>query len=1142
MAKYIKYEHKSSVISTLGEFVFQNGLSVAFDFSGKEKELYDYEDNAKSITKFYTEEEFEILDKGNYKALPLKVGTFLKIPTSGLKTAEKLGLLAGISDGFIYTSNIDSFFSDELAKIITDETRLRFEEDNNKGTFISQNTKCSVYAYSKALKEYINLSDYLISVNTVSNMNSSTFNIRVVSVQADKSQEDEKWVISQKFNKVYYQNKTNSKQGLNLDFFSTVLQKNDLIFIKNNADEHSGNLILVGTDVAENENESKRNYELIGTISEVDLSTDSNGASLVSISGSDCLTLLAEDSCHFYPEEYSGGAFINDAKYSSGSGQERDRLLKRIFANFQVLGLYLERDIAYTVNFIVNALSYLGLHENSVFNAWGNRISRHWVSESNKSTVGIQANIDEIESEVKKELHIFMQQANTTLSDNKTRYNDKQDIINDEIRKLTYEKLDQFYLKSRVDNDKFNALVTEERDNQIYIKKGLEVDFGWYFGGVYNDDSKEFVARRKSYVDYDKEKPITTFLKNRKSESEIKSEIDSTINEISSQVLSKGHEKGIEGIVSEFRKVHLKTLDINVNKSNEESFYKNIKANERDTTDSTFYKKAIMPLIEDKEATIVLTSINKKIVVRILPQHSTYYIFSEEEYVAKLSNNGFIKTDTILDNYNDVQEAESKKNDIILHLETRLDKLHKDYTEKTTRKTENSIVSEPMNGLYQIFKVNIDKSAEIRKIVDSSLTTQKGSMLDFFRKISDNIFVEMFGDTYGDMFHLNFRQPPFNESGYKSLIPYAINIRSEELMGTSLSFDSRSYSWYVLRPQASFLGESDKTSLAFFPAIHFNEYANVYGNRPYEVTSNYVPYLPSNSGADQDLLKYNYFLRQGFFDLKYLIDSTAYLPFSRRGTIRTILLKNIKKGCLIRLEATGELFYVTQVSHNYSIHNAGTTITVERGLVEKHLGKYFNVIETPITDEILKKPKVETKSILVKNESYTKEVVELQERVALSKTATLEQFLNTTKLDYSKFANEYYGFDKIKKKAIKHTTTKRRATEFKSFNRRILSDNKQGWALFTDDNTLEFIVAWADESFFPQNAIILNRLKEGKTVGGGGTLNSTKKLGASASVPEYKTVEIKEIEPFPSGYKDILKNWKVNEDIFNFLIERNQYK
>ena len=70
-------------------------------------------------------------------------------------------------------------------------------------------------------------------------------------------------------------------------------------------------------------------------------------------------------------------------------------------------------------------------------------------------------------------------------------------------------------------------------------------------------------------------------------------------------------------------------------------------------------------------------------------------------------------------------------------------------------------------------------------------------------------------------------------------------------------------------------------------------------------------------------------------DLLFLIESTAYLPFTRKGTVKVNGDRRIKVGSFVRIDSTDELYYVTGVNNNLSIGNSierTTMITVERGM------------------------------------------------------------------------------------------------------------------------------------------------------------------------------------------------------------------
>lgn len=271
-------------------------------------------------------------------------------------------------------------------------------------------------------------------------------------------------------------------------------------------------------------------------------------------------------------------------------------------------------------------------------------------------------------------------------------------------------------------------------------------------------------------------------------------------------------------------------------------------------------------------------------------------------------------------------------------------------------------------GIWQIVKLLVDSSVSNKQIFDSSISIQMGSILNFFHKVCQEPFVEFMGDTYGDQYYLIARRPPFDYEGMTKMMDLTmISLDEENIINTDLSWNNKGiYSWYKFLPYADSLG----ASIASFhsPAIFFPEYASVWGSKPYYIESNY--FTLKNSGIINNDKKENKensdnIIRGMMLDLKYLIQSNAYNPFTRQGTIKIIGDRRIKRGTLIR-HITGEVFYVDSVSNSYEVNINGasriTTLNVSRGMYENFIkgvkinGKiysYFNIInlgDTPLNE------------------------------------------------------------------------------------------------------------------------------------------------------------------------------------------------
>lgn len=287
--------------------------------------------------------------------------------------------------------------------------------------------------------------------------------------------------------------------------------------------------------------------------------------------------------------------------------------------------------------------------------------------------------------------------------------------------------------------------------------------------------------------------------------------------------------------------------------------------------------------------------------------------------------------------------------------------------------SENSLITSltesdvNANGIWQIISLVIDSSVTARRIIDSSISSANGSLLNFIRKVCQEPFVEFFMDTYGDKYYLIVRKPPFDRDGMTKYIsgnvytennqgekfnidsivnaqystghPLVMDIEAIDVIQENLVFDdSDVYSWYHFTPKGSFFGNAQQYSLAYIPAIFFDEYAEIWGSKPLDIVNNYTPYIPpySKSSSGLDISS-----QQAFYDLKYLVETNQYNPFVRKGSIVMNRDRRMKIGNPVRYKPTGEIFWIEGVSHSSAISvnsiDATTTIQVSRGMVEKFI-------------------------------------------------------------------------------------------------------------------------------------------------------------------------------------------------------------
>jgi len=310
--------------------------------------------------------------------------------------------------------------------------------------------------------------------------------------------------------------------------------------------------------------------------------------------------------------------------------------------------------------------------------------------------------------------------------------------------------------------------------------------------------------------------------------------------------------------------------------------------------------------------------------------------------------------------------------------------------QKTTDQV--AIIKPNPKGIWQIVELVIDEGVRHRTIADSSMSQPDGSLINQFFKFCQKPFVEFYTDTYGDKFNFIVREPPFDQAKIRDFINTGLLgqmvIDDVDVINENLSFSTEAYSWYEIDPQSVNFGNTNSL-FSKIPIVLFEEYAKIFGSNKFTVVSNYISWMGRIHEKEGD--DANYLLEQVLLDLKYLIDSHAYLPFTREGTIVINGDRRFKRGTWIRYLPTREIFYVDEVTNDF-MHTGATIdrvtmLKVSRGMVEKYVSgeveieisdgsivplTYFNIIDTDLIMEFAreqlaidgkKKPTINPKTV-----------------------------------------------------------------------------------------------------------------------------------------------------------------------------------
>jgi hypothetical protein len=265
---------------------------------------------------------------------------------------------------------------------------------------------------------------------------------------------------------------------------------------------------------------------------------------------------------------------------------------------------------------------------------------------------------------------------------------------------------------------------------------------------------------------------------------------------------------------------------------------------------------------------------------------------------------------------------------------------------------ENVIAKAP--GIWQICKIAVDSKIGNRLIANHTIGSEQGSLLNHIRYVCQEPFVEFFTDTYGDKFFFIARIPPFDYAGYKAGMERAVSceafhIKDADIYMDNLEFNDDSIpTWFRLTPSANYFGNTNNMAMTYLKAVFLNEYAEIWGSKAMDITTQYITYDSNNKNSEDDLYNLDYMEKQSQEDLEYLVETNAYLPFTRQGKLTIRPNRAIKRGHFVYLVQTDEIAYVEDVTHNWSItmerKSCFTSLSLTRIMKRKYFEFYFKLV------------------------------------------------------------------------------------------------------------------------------------------------------------------------------------------------------
>lgn len=920
--------------------------------------------------------------------LPLNLGTVLNLP------------LALLDRDFIETNqaikgiDFNSFLAKELLALMRDpgyERSFIPKKIKTKGQVKEIFPYMSVWVWSRALSildlngvdnnfkhTILNITPYITSLNTAVGKNGGAFSIGLAPITAElvassETRGNKRWQVDRKtqkaahsqsgdyVNQAFFHFEQDGDLKRSRFFFDKALQQNDIIFIRFERlvleDKNRQNLDSLETIAIKDL--PNQIFDMIGLVdSSVTTTTPANANVDVSVTGRDLIKLIIEDGVYFYPFDFTdGGIFANE------TGAANRRLVRfngKILSRFQTLNKTIEKSLQY----ILNSLGSIDICPTSLFDGYKNgkdRITQQNVDKRSKyfeldnSTLFLsqeqRQQLDDQKTEVLDKI-IQLRKNNTIVASSEIEvFNIIRSFLEQKINdNQIIEKASTQEIESLTETVNNVAVITntlpDDLEESLFIKNRAWVDAHGRFAQNFTNITEAIEAIYKKVDKIDIQNHNV----------QIFSQLSKTFEKIEGSLTSPLHSNSVKDLIAEMQ------ADIDDN---------SIKIDDIATDNSLFDSNDIQTLSSNYQA--------------VVDSGNTISLVVLEKTFADLSKNE-------KDVFNSIYKIIKQEKDFL----------------RTQNPADRQL---PLNGIWQIIKLIIDDSVKNRLLADASIGNEHGSLLNAIRKICQEPFVEFFTDTYGDQFYFIVRKPPFDKVSVQSMLenktvsePNDIKLQSSvdlklvptpfinagdlnnnsipasntkttqvslildidesDVLLDTLTYSTEAYSWYRLQLRNLISGNDANMAFAYLKAVYFNEFADVFGSKPLDVTTNYIPY---QTIVDKNAsLSTAYFIQQGTYDLKYLIESHAYLPFTRQGTITINGDRRYKKGTFVRLKSTNEIFYVDGVNNSFSIDDKiidrTTTLVVSRGMVERYIKgtnpgqenniSYFNICNLPIDEKV----------------------------------------------------------------------------------------------------------------------------------------------------------------------------------------------
>jgi hypothetical protein len=338
---------------------YTNDKSVLSEYNSRKTQISSMpEDSRKSQLSSYS---------SRLQLTQIDVGTVLYIP---LKFIRQENVIIE-SNQSVKQESFKSFYVNELKFLYQDTNYRKIIEnlDGNLGSVKDYFPDITVWIWSRTLNKVINVTPFVKSVITTNSLTGGNWSLSLPSIKAvyNLGWEMDGVQLLESTRGLEYLSDNNYKEPY---YFSTILQENDIIFIRFEVLKNE-----VSQRIQDNKTFeipfsaiSKGQFDMIGLIDNVSINNNPSSLDVnIEVTGRDLIKLLIEDGTYFFAvEQISGGIFVKN--------ENTDVNLKRVDGKLYQLSTTAIKTIDFSLKFIINALSNIVVCPDSVFSSYANAI------------------------------------------------------------------------------------------------------------------------------------------------------------------------------------------------------------------------------------------------------------------------------------------------------------------------------------------------------------------------------------------------------------------------------------------------------------------------------------------------------------------------------------------------------------------------------------------------------------------------------------------------------------------------------------------------------------------------------------------------------------------------------------------------